>query len=114
MLLFVLGATACQSSESGAREHFSRDIVGPLERVTAVERPKLSAYDLTYSYEVPGAEIAADPGRLALWEDERRNRRGDFDGRFKVTGCEETKHYGCGGSNKQGKAICLSLSDPPP
>ena len=81
-----------------------------MDRVTAVERATLSAYDLKNPDEKPEADVAADPGRLAMWEKERKKRKSDWDGRFttwEVTGCGLTAFYGCGGRNKNAEVICV-------
>jgi hypothetical protein len=98
VLALMVCAVGCGSKQETARETFSKDKSCPLERVSAVARPELSSYDLTFGAQTPPREIAADPARLAMWKAEQEKTRAGWDDKmsvFEVGGCGEKKYYSC-------------------
>lgn len=103
----------CKSNEQAARETFSKDSSCPSERVTAVARPELSAYDLTFGKSAPPANIASDPARVAMWQADQDKTRKGWDDRMRVVevgGCDEKKYYQCA-SGKHGTS-CSGMTAP--
>jgi len=100
------------SLQERARETFAQDQSCPLEKVTAVPRPELSVYDLTFgglSHE-PSPEIAADPARRAIWQAKQDESKRTWDKSatlFEVRGCNEKKYYAC--RNNKSRS-CSSLT----
>ena len=89
-VLFGLSMAGCKDLNEGAREDFSRAHTCPMDRVEARERADIRPSSLRYGEDKPPAEIAADPGRLKMWQDERTKDRQDYDSSnktFEVRGC---------------------------
>lgn len=74
--------TACASFQSTARDAFVREATCPADRVTVVQAAPDPA----------PARIAADPGRLALWNAEAAQRA---ESQFVARGCGQTIRYSC-------------------
>lgn len=91
----------CQSRVTVARETFSKSKSCPLDRVTARERPDLSAYDVIFGKRAtPPPEVAKDPARLALWQKQQDESRRAWDAAQSVVEVE-----GCG---ERALAMCSS------
>jgi hypothetical protein len=87
---------ACQSLGDGAKETFSQANSCPLDRVEARERPDLK----TPSARAPDppADIAADPARLRMWQEQQADRaaRSDTGHHFvEARGCGKSVLYDC-------------------
>ncbi len=93
--VFLVG---CRSDETIARESFAHEFTCPSERVTVTPRKDLVGADLAVRQEAPPKDIAADPGRLAVWQKEAARRRADYDGTsvIQARGCEHELLYVCG------------------
>lgn len=100
----LLGAagmlTSCKSLSSGASETFSKLTTCPPERVTVVARPD---YRRPVPPDSPPPDVAADPGRLAFWHQQREQKlreAGDNpcfgDTPFEATGCGQRLILCCG------------------
>ncbi len=76
-------ALADRSLRATARDDFVRQATCPADRVTVVHAPPAPA----------PPEIAADPGRLAIWSSEQERRA-----RYHLVarGCGEERRYLCG------------------
>jgi len=80
--LLLLSATACASLESSARSEFARENSCPEGRVTVSHAPPRPA----------PPDVAADPQRLAVWNDTEAKRQTHF---YMVTGCGRQNVYLC-------------------
>jgi hypothetical protein len=78
----VLLLTACATLESTAREKLVHEATCPADRVTVTNAPP----------EEPPDYIAADPGRLTIWNKDASERASH---RFVVSGCGRETHYYC-------------------
>jgi hypothetical protein len=91
MLLAASTLIGCKSKESGAREAFSKEFTCPADRVEVRERPDVKMSMLRETSKPP-ADVAADPGRLAMWNAEQEKSRTNADGlceMFEARGCNQ-------------------------
>jgi len=97
-LIAAVMLVACNSDETMARESFARQFTCPNERITVTPRKDLVAVDLTFRPEAPPKDIAADPGRLAIWQKEEARRAAEYEGKsvIQARGCEHEVFYICG------------------
>jgi hypothetical protein len=118
-LLLSIVALVSGCSDSGlAKETFAASQVCPEERVTATVRKDLDPIDLMTRPEKPPPEIAADVQRLELWNQQRKSRSSDWEGKavVQVRGCDVEKFYVCGqlrvsvGATRRG---CATAAFPP-
>jgi hypothetical protein len=96
------------------KKEFSKDNTCPVERVEARERPELKPSQLEWN-PAPPAEIAADPGRFAMWKAERDKQNAYTDGRdhvFEARGCGHQTLYACHRTGKRGSIMCHSRKYP--
>jgi hypothetical protein len=104
----------CQSLLDGAKETFSNENTCPIERVEARERPELKASSFK-AKRTPPADIAADPGRLAMWQKQEEASHTSSDGLgsiAEVRGCGKRAFYRCYRSSKQAHRMhCVSERD---
>ena len=108
----------CRSNETMARESFAHSFTCPEDRITVTPRKDLAAVDLALRPATPPAEIAADPGRLALWKAEAARGAADYehDAVLQARGCGHEVFYLCGdlrvsvGATRSG---CMSAPFPP-
>lgn len=113
--LFLVG---CRSDETIARESFAHEFSCPNERITVTPRKDLVGADLAIRQEAAPKDIAADPGRLDIWQKEAARRRADYDGSsvIQVRGCEKELLYICGDlrvSVGATRHVCQRASYPP-
>jgi hypothetical protein len=91
------------------RKEFSQSNTCPIDRVEARERLELKPSQLDWSPDPP-REIAADPGRLQMWQAERDKQNAYTDGRdhvFEARGCGTQTLYACHRmSSRQGSVMC--------
>lgn len=92
LALTLVLASGCASLADGARRTFSRSLTCPLERVTSAPvrgRP--------WTPEVPPAEVAGDPGRLAQWQDRQARVAQEQAKRtyYVARGCDREITYYC-------------------
>jgi len=78
----VAASTACASYRSTSRDAFVQDATCPANRVTITEAPP----------EPPPADIANDPGRVAIWNDKAAQKAAT---KFIARGCGQEIHYTC-------------------
>ena len=117
-LIAAVCLVACRSDETIARDLFAARFTCPNERITVAPRKDLRAVDLAIRPEDPPKDIAADPGRLALWQQEQARRAADYDGKsvMQARGCDHEVFYICGqlrvsvGATRYG---CSGASYPP-
>jgi hypothetical protein len=109
--------TACKNLNDAAREDFSQTHTCPLDRVEVRERRDLrpSSFMTTRT---PPAEVAADPGRLKMWQDEQDKQRAAAnnygDQVFEVRGCGHQTLMTCHRlSRNANRAFCSSKDYPP-
>ncbi|HEY1692675.1 MAG TPA: serine/threonine-protein kinase [Polyangiaceae bacterium] len=81
---------------AGAKAEFSKRYTCPLSRVELRERPDIDVA----TFEAPPArtppkDIAADPGRLAVWKANQPKPRDNGDTIFEMTGCGHHLLWGC-------------------
>ena len=97
-LIAAVCLVACNSDETMPRESFGRQFTCPSERITVTPRKNLAAVDLTFRPGTPDKDIAADPGRLALWQKEEARRAAEYEGKsvIQARGCEHEVFYVCG------------------
>jgi hypothetical protein len=96
----MLSLVACQSLADGAKEQFSKDYSCPLERVESRDRRDLqpSSFLTPSPMPKPPADVAADPARLALWQQNHRQDSTGFDSVHDVEearGCGKEAFYEC-------------------
>jgi len=94
-LFFLCG---CQSVADGAKDQFAQEHVCPLERVEARARPEVKPSQFARP-STPPADVAADPGRLQLWQAEREKLAANNDEWGEVVearGCNVHVFYVCG------------------
>jgi hypothetical protein len=96
--LVLLLFSGCQSVADGAREQFSHDQVCPLDRVEARARPELKPSQFGARPTAP-QDVAADPGRLALWQAEQAKFAANDDAWGEIVearGCDVHVFYSSG------------------
>jgi hypothetical protein len=112
LLVSVLGAlVGCQSVIDGAKEEFSKSNTCPLDRVEARERPELKASSFT-AKQKPPADIAADPSRLKMWQEQQERSRTAGDGIGSIAearGCGKQAFYRCSRSQKHAHIMNCSI-----
>jgi hypothetical protein len=113
-LLLVLalpsGLVGCQSKEGGAREKFSQELTCPAERVEVRERSDLKP-SMLYPQVSPPPDIAADPGRLAMWKAEQEKRDENADEAcdlFEARGCNQQSLVCCRRHSKRWNEVSCS------
>jgi hypothetical protein len=86
--LAALAAVAgCKALDEGAKEGFSHRYSCPQERVQVRRRADVRPYDVAFGRlgpATPPDEVAADPGRKALWEKDEREKRRRWNSSFEV------------------------------
>jgi hypothetical protein len=90
----------CTSLATGARQDFARRVTCPADKVSVVRRPDVPPHTF-YSFFVnessPPADVAADPSRLSLWQQERDKKIRDADAKCGDGGmCDVFEVAGCG------------------
>ncbi|MBL8923686.1 MAG: hypothetical protein JNJ54_32830 [Myxococcaceae bacterium] len=107
LALLVVSLSGCQSLTDGAREQVSKAYSCPLERVVGVERSDLKAMELRLAgvpKPTPPPDIAADPARLAMWQQsqaESRTQAASYPGVvIEVKGCGLVVMMDCYRKNK--------------
>jgi len=105
--LLAASLGGCKSQEEQARDEFSEEFSCPASRIEVRELEGVTPYDVRQKYNPtakpqPPAEIAADPERLAIWEEKEEEKRrasqrepGFGSNVFEATGCGETITYEC-------------------
>ncbi len=115
LAIAVVTIAGCRSKEQGAREHFSKDVTCPEDRVEVKARTDLHPSDWLEK-RTPPADIASDPGRLSMWQAQQadlRSRADTQDDIFEASGCGTQKLYACHRHNKDLNYImCFSQSYP--
>jgi len=114
----LLGASGCKSLSTGAAEHFTDDFTCPADRVEVVPRSDVEAYDVLFARlpeAKPPADVAADPGRLALFNAKQQKKRSTVNGScevFEAKGCGQRAIYCCSHSSQSrgGRAGRVSCS----
>lgn len=117
-LIAAVCVVGCRSNETIARESFARELSCPDERITVTPRKDLVGADLAIRPEAPPKDIAADPGRLAIWQKEEARRLADYEGTsvMQARGCDRELLYICGDlkvSVGATRHICQRASYPP-
>lgn len=114
--------TACSQKSfdyrAEAQAELAKTYSCPKDRVTATPRPDLSAYDLQVGAQVPPPDVAADPGRLAVWKQKQQALKSDYDRQkvMEARGCDKHIYYVCGvaeGSNQSQVIACTTARHPP-
>jgi hypothetical protein len=112
VVLVALGQLACHSLVEGAKADFSRSFSCPVDRVEVRARPDLHPSDW-FETRTPQNEIASDPGRLRLWQDEQERLRTSEDkyhSIYEARGCGHHVLYQCGrttsGSSSGASVLC--------
>jgi hypothetical protein len=82
LALVPMLVVACSSLESNARSDFARQNSCPEDRVTIAHAPPRRA----------PPEVAADPGRLAVWNDNEAKRSSHY---YVASGCGHESLYLC-------------------
>lgn len=97
----LAAVSACKALDEGAKEELSHRYSCPMERVQVRRRTDVKPYDLAFGRlgpSKPSDEVAADPGRLALWEKDEREKRSRWNSSFEVyevRGCGHQVLYSC-------------------
>lgn len=108
MILFIaLTPIGCSASLDDVKEQFSHEFTCPTERIEARARPELKPSMLERPASPP-AEIAADPGRRAVWQAERDKHLAYIDGDrvFEARGCGHQTLYTCHRNQNRGWVSC--------
>ena len=104
----------CQSLTDGAKEEFSKSNSCPLDRVEVRARPELTSSSFKAKSKPP-ADIAADPGRLKMWQEKEEASRTSSDGLGAIAearGCGKQAFYRCYRSTKHAsQMICFAETD---
>jgi hypothetical protein len=104
---------SCASLNGTARDEFAKATTCPPERVTVVPRPD---YRMPLPPDAPPpADIAADPGRLAYWQQQRDTQRHHLQNpdceMFEATGCGQSLMLCCEHpTGDQGEVLMSSAS----
>ncbi len=75
-LAAALALSAC--TEQSVKQHFSQEVTCPVERVEVRARTDLKP-SIWLGREQPSDAIAADPGRLKMWQGKRDERLANAD-----------------------------------
>jgi len=104
-LALVAVTGGCKRLKTGAQEHFAVTFSCPDDRVVVEGRDDLHYGDLVIARqqaEAPPTEVQRDPGRLARWTSDQREKREttrrDLNSRldmFEVRGCDHRALLGC-------------------
>lgn len=77
VLVSTFALAACKRLSTGAKEEFATKHSCPEDRVSVKERSDIDPY--TYfvpaGIDTPPADVAADPGRLAKWQADRKEHQ---------------------------------------
>jgi len=99
-ILAGAGCTTELSLHDGAGQSFAGEHTCPLGRLTIRARPDLPPHVvLPPRVDPPPAEIAADPERLQMWNQQQAASHPDLDrfaSTFEVSGCRTTELFVCG------------------
>jgi hypothetical protein len=115
----LLSLSACQSLGDGAKEQFSKDFSCPTERVLTRDRNDLhpSSFTSPSPMPKPPADVAADPARLAVWQQNHRQDPTAYDSYSDIEearGCDRQAFYECHHPQKHAnRASCSRVSTVP-
>ena len=103
-ITFLALLAGCTSLEVGAQEAFTREFSCPGDRVAVVPRPEVDVFTkMSGSAPAqPPPDVAADRGRLAVWNEDRAKSEAFYRARFKayeVSGCGKSALYACSHPN---------------
>ncbi len=101
---------SCANVETGSREHFSKELTCPIDRVESHPRPDVHRSDLK-AKDTPPKEVAADPARLKMWQDKQKETsdwQDSLDQFFDVRGCDHQKLMACHRHNKNTNVVMCS------
>jgi hypothetical protein len=110
-LALALSQAACQALSDGARDKFSVSFTCPTDRVEVRERPDLHPSD--WLKVKPSSEIAADPGRLKMWQADQDRLKSYTDGRyhiFEARGCGHESLYECARARQSYNTLVIQAS----
>jgi hypothetical protein len=102
IVLMALCQLGCHSLSEGAKSEFSKSLTCPIERVEVRARPELHPHDW-FQPKKPPSEIASDPERLKMWQDQQEKVRTGFDkyhSIFEARGCGHQTLVECGWSTR--------------
>jgi hypothetical protein len=117
----MLVLAACKSGAmDSAKEKFSQKYSCPEDSVEARVREDVTPTQLhNKKKDVPPAEVAADPKRLALWQKQQSDReaRDDNDHVVEARGCRHQEIYSCGYASQHANTsspwLCMQYDYPP-
>ena len=117
-LVVAAASMGCESLDDEARDDFAAEFSCPMNRVEVRPRPDIDGYTAVHGKApAPPAEIAKDPGRLAVWQkdlDERRSH--NYGTVYEVRGCSHGKLYTCsrsvGSSHSSTSSLCSGQNYP--
>ena len=117
IVLMALSQLACHSLNEGAKTEFSKSFTCPIDRVEVRARPELHPHDW-FRPRTPPSEVASDPERLKMWQDQQEKVRTAFDkyhSIFEAHGCGHQSLYECGWSTRGSVNpwICYERPSPP-
>src|ERR1019366_649962 len=96
MLGGSLSIVSCQAYDSAARAQFAQTASCPAEKIEVTQHPGDPLPPGN-----PPPEVAADPGKLAIWRRDDQERREDSAATVYVAkGCGQEKQYTCGRSDR--------------
>ncbi|HEY6462597.1 MAG TPA: hypothetical protein VIY73_20655 [Polyangiaceae bacterium] len=122
LVLLLLALGACKSGAmDGAKETFAAKYTCPEGRIEARVREDVTETQLANrKKQTPPAEVAADPGRLALWqkqEAEKEKRANAGQVIVEARGCGHEVIYSCGYASQHASTsspwLCMSYDYPP-
>jgi hypothetical protein len=104
---------ACEKLDADAKRSFSRENTCPIERTESRERPELHP-SMLHKPSGPAPEVAHDPQRLALWQEEQERARAGADRDqtvVEVRGCNHEELFRCH-MMKGSTSFCMSMRYP--
>lgn len=110
----------CTSVEDGAKENYAQAYSCPMERVEIRKRPDIRPSQVSIGGPPkPPADVAADPGRLAVWqrdENERAAKLDDYETVYELRGCDHQVLWVCARATSHvgGNGIACFPGDYPP
>ena len=113
--LFATPACGGPSLLEGARAQFANEHTCPQARVSVTERTDIPAHVLWAPLRPP-ADVASDPGRLAMWQRQQRDDEREADRRtvVDVAGCGHAERLACIVETTEPSDTVVCLAPPPP
>ncbi|HEY1817142.1 MAG TPA: hypothetical protein VGG74_32570 [Kofleriaceae bacterium] len=92
------GMFTAMDLRAGAQQIYSQDNTCPIDRTVVRARPDIAPHTLVAQTAQPPSDVAADPGRLQMWQTQQAQQQGALDSAyqsFEATGCGNDTMYVC-------------------